>query len=173
MNQYSSPARLTTEHELEHFSSSSESLNVWLRKYAFMNQQAGMTVTYVSTLNSSSCHVVGYHALAAGSVNRELTPGRLQKGIENHPVLVIILARLAVDAAHVGRGLGRALFNDALQRVAVAADRVGVRALLVHAKDERTRAFYLQCAEFESSPMDPLQLFLSMKDIRTAGAIST
>jgi hypothetical protein len=58
------------------------------------------------------------------------------------------------------------LLRDALIRVASAADEVGIRALLIHAKDERAREFYMRCAEFEPSPTDPLHLFLLMKDLR-------
>ena len=60
------------------------------------------------------------------------------------------------------------LLRDALIRIDRAADEIGVRALLVHAKDEGARAFYLRAAEFEPSPTDPLHLFLLMKDLRRA-----
>ena len=46
------------------------------------------------------------------------------------------------------------------------ADEIGIRALLIHAKDESAREFYMKCAEFEPSPTDPLHLFLLMKDLR-------
>jgi hypothetical protein len=49
-----------------------------------------------------------------------------------------------------------------------AASEIGVRALLVHAKDANARRFYLRIAEFEESPTDPLHLFLLMKDLRRA-----
>lgn len=77
----------------------------------------------------------------------------------------MLLARLAVDAGHKGIGLGRALLKDALIRTARAADIAGIRALLVHAKDEAARDWYLQW-EFEPSATDPLHLFLLMKDIK-------
>jgi predicted N-acetyltransferase YhbS len=79
---------------------------------------------------------------------------------------VVLLARLAVDSSVQGKGLGRALLRDALIRVAGAAEEIGIRVLLLHAKDEGARDFYLKCAEFESAPTDPLHLFLLMKDLR-------
>jgi GNAT superfamily N-acetyltransferase len=87
------------------------------------------------------------------------------KGIPQHPVPVMILARLAVDLQHQGAGLGKALLKDALLRTAQAADIAGIRALLVHAKDEPARQWYLNW-EFEPSPSDPFHLFLLMKDIK-------
>jgi len=79
---------------------------------------------------------------------------------------VIILTRMGVDLTEQGRGLGKALVKDALQRVVSAGREIGVRALLIHAESEQARAFYLHIADFEPSPTDPLQLFLLMKDLR-------
>jgi GNAT superfamily N-acetyltransferase len=109
--------------------------------------------------------VVGYYALAAGSVEPEQAPERIKKGLARHPVPVILLARLAVDRHEQGKGLGAALLKDALIRAAAAADEIGVRAVLVHAKDEDARAFY-ERFDFEPSPTDPLHLYLLMKDLK-------
>ena len=92
-------------------------------------------------------------------------PPRISKGLPRHAVPVMLLARLAVDHRHQGIGLGRALLKDALIRIARAADIAGMRALLVHAKDEAARQWYLQW-EFEPSPTDPFHLFLLMKDLK-------
>jgi len=83
----------------------------------------------------------------------------------------MILARLAVDLRQQGVGLGKALLKDALLRTSQAADIAGIRALLVHAKDESARQWYLNW-EFEPSPSDPFHLFLLMKDLKAilAGA---
>jgi GNAT superfamily N-acetyltransferase len=108
--------------------------------------------------------VAGYYTLAAGSVRRDDTPPRVAKGLGNYPVPVILLARLAVDRTEQGKGLGAALLKDAILRAAQAADIVGCRALLVHAKDQAAQAFYRRFG-FESSPVDELHLYLLMKDI--------
>ena len=57
------------------------------------------------------------------------------------PIPVVVLARLAVDQNEVGRGLGRALFQDAAKRVVHAAEAVGIRGLIVHALSEDAIAF--------------------------------
>ncbi|WP_426149127.1 hypothetical protein [Polaromonas sp. DSR2-3-2] len=61
--------------------------------------------------------------------------------------------------------LGRALLKDALLRCAQAADIAGIRALLVHAKDDAARQWYLKW-EFEPSETDPFHLFLLLKDLK-------
>lgn len=92
---------------------------------------------------------------------------RIAKGLANHPIGVVLLARLAVDRSQQGKGLGKALLFDALSRVEEAADIVGVRAVLVHAIDDAARRFYLHF-EFEECPVDPYQLLLLLKDLRRA-----
>jgi GNAT superfamily N-acetyltransferase len=87
------------------------------------------------------------------------------KGLARHPVPVMILARFAVDRPHQGKGLGRALLKDALLRTLSVSDIVGIRALLVHAKDDTARKWYLNW-DFEPSPTDPLHLFLMIKDLK-------
>jgi GNAT superfamily N-acetyltransferase len=100
-----------------------------------------------------------------GSVEASTAPDRLIKGLPKHPVPVMILARLAVDVQHQGLGLGAALLKDALLRTTQAADIAGIRALLVHAKDDNIRNWYLNW-EFEPSVTDPLHLFLLIKDLK-------
>lgn len=81
------------------------------------------------------------------------------------PVPVILLSRLAVDHTEQGAGLGRNLLRDTILRSVDAAEIVGVRALVVHALNDRTRAFYAHF-DFEPSPTDPLHLLLLVKDAR-------
>jgi len=99
-------------------------------------------------------------------VAHELASTRVRKGQARHAIPVILLARLAVDRALQGQGVGAALLKDALLRTAAAAETIGARALLVHAKDEQAREFYEHFG-FEPSPSDPLHLMLVMKDLKT------
>lgn len=109
--------------------------------------------------------MVGFYSLTVGSVEPGDAPVRVMKGLSRHPVPVIVLARLAVDKSHQGKGLGRALLKDALLRTSQAADIVGIRALIVHAKNDEARRWYMQW-EFEPSPTDPFHLFLLLKDLK-------
>jgi GNAT superfamily N-acetyltransferase len=155
------PVLLTSEHIRDPFDCGVVPLNEYLQKYSLQNQQNRSARTYVATRGT---RVVGYYTLTAGSVNRSETPDRIAKGLANHPVPIILLARLAADQSEQGKGLGKALLKDALIRVAQAADLIGCRALLVHAKDESAKNFYLRFG-FEPSPTNELHLFLLMKDL--------
>ena len=107
---------------------------------------------------------MGYYTLAANSVSRSDTPDRVAKGLANYPVPVILLARLAIDRSEQSQGLGKGLLKDAMLRVVNAADIVGCRALLVHAKDSSASAYYEKFG-FVSSPTHELHLYLLVKDI--------
>ncbi len=82
-----------------------------------------------------------------------------------HPIGVILLARLAVDRSLQAQGYGRALMADAAVRTLQAADLVGARAMLVHARDEQAASFYERLG-FIHSPTDALHLMVLIKDLR-------
>jgi len=155
---------LTQTHDLSSFDCGTASLNEWLRRFAWRNQQADAAKVYVAHHRDDV--VVGYHSLTASSVRRDDAPARVAKGLANHPIGVALLGRLAVDRRQKGKGLGRALMLDALLRTAQAADTIGIRALLVHAIDEDARRSYLHF-NFEPAPVDPMHLMLLIKDLRT------
>ena len=140
------------------------SLNEWLRKHALQSHRSGGWRVFVTT--ETDPHVVGYCALAAGAVMPRAAPARLARGLAaNQPVPVVLLGRLAVDARHQGQHVGRSLLLDAMSRVLQAGELIGIRALLVHAVDERAGEWYAQFG-FERSPTHPLHLILLLKDLR-------
>jgi GNAT superfamily N-acetyltransferase len=123
---------------------------------------------YVTTPADGEPVVVGYYALAASQVEPDAAAARTLKGQpKGRPVPAILLARLAVDREHQGGGVGRSLLQDALLRCVEAAASIGARVLLVHAKHDEVKAWYMQY-DSEESPTDPLHLLLMMKDIRAA-----
>jgi GNAT superfamily N-acetyltransferase len=155
------PRKLTSADVREGFDSGAPELDEWLARYSWQNQRANNAVTYVSVLDE---RVVGYYAIAVASVASEAAPERVGKGAPRQ-VPCLLLARLAVDRSMQGFGLGRGLLADALKRTVGLADSVGIRALLVHSRDETAREFYLAQAEFRESPTDQLHLMLPVQDI--------
>lgn len=159
---YESVRKLAPADATDGFDCGQPPLNQFLQRYALVNQKAHSTQTYVCCWRGD---LVGFYSLAVGSVDPEVAPARVMKGLAGHPEPVMILARLAVDRGHQGKGLGKALLKDALLRTAQAADIAGIRCLLVHAKDETARQWYASW-EFEPSPTDPYHLFLMLKDLK-------
>ena len=155
------PTILTKEHDRNSFDCGVPALNDYLKKYALQNQKKHAARTYVATRGN---RIVAYYSLAYGSVSLEETPQSVKSGLPRHPVPVILLARLAVDSSEQGRGLGAALLKDALLRTIQAAEIAGLRAMLVHAKDDSAKRFYEKFG-FEPSPIDAYHLFLRVPDI--------
>jgi GNAT superfamily N-acetyltransferase len=159
---YEPVRKLTASDAVDLFDCGQPALDQFLQRFALVNQKSNSAQTYVSCSEGS---VVGFYSLVVGSVEPATAAPRVIKGIPQHPVPVMILARLAVATPHQRAGLGKALLRDALKRTAQASDIAGIRALLVHAKDEPARQWYLNW-EFEPSASDPFHLFLLLKDIK-------
>ena len=155
------PALLTKEHHRNSFNCGVPALNDYLKRYALQNQKKHTAKTYVATRGN---RIVGYYSLAYGSVSLEEAPQGVKSGLPRHPIPVILLARLAVDSTEQGHGLGAALLKDALLRTIQAAEIAGLRAMLVHAKDDSAKGFYERFG-FEPSPIDAYHLFLRLSDI--------
>ena len=162
MSVYEPIRKLTAADSVHAFSCGEPALDLFLQRYALVNQQANSAQTYVCC---KTAVITGFYSLTVGSVASTSTTPRVIKGLCRHPVPVMILARLAVDRAHQHKGVGKALLRDALFRTAQAADIVGIRALLVHAKSKAARDWYLGF-DFEPSPSDPMHLFLLLKDFK-------
>ena len=160
---------LTAEQVVAGFDCGSVAQTNWLIQHALQSHRAGLSRVYVLRgLDEPDHRVVGYYALSAGSVAPVDAPQRMRQGAGRYQQPVVILTRLGVDRGVQRAGLGRALVVDALRRVAVASEVIGVRALLIHCETEAARDFYLRLAKFDASPTDPMHLILLMKDLRRA-----
>lgn len=156
---YERPRPIRSDDRVAAFDCGEPSLDDYLRTKALANHLAGGARCYVTTAGGE---VVGYYALAAGSVRRAQAPGRIARQMPE-PVPVVLLGRLAVDRAHAGAGLGAGLLRDAILRTVFAAEQVGVRALIVNALTESAVAFYTRHG-FTPSPTDPRHLMILLKD---------
>ena len=154
----SAPEPLAADHDLTAFECGEASLDEWLKRRAHTNQLNGASRTFVVLDESRS--VVGFYALAAGAVAHERAPGGVRRNMPD-PIPVLVLGRLAVAQRAQGLKLGPALLQDAVLRAMAVSENAGVRALLVHALNERARAFYEHYG-FRASPVDPMALMLRL-----------
>lgn len=142
-----------------------EPLNDYLKKYALQNQKKDAARTYVAATEEN--RIVGYYTLVFGSVLFEEATQEISAGLGKYLIPIILLARLAIDVGEKGKGLGKALMRDALLRAVRASEIAGLRAVLVHAKDETAKNFYEKLG-FKTSPHNEFHLFLKISDIRTS-----
>jgi predicted N-acetyltransferase YhbS len=155
----SAPTPLTAAHDTSAFTCTHDSLTMWLQKRALVNVISGASRSYVVCDDAQK--VIGYYALAAGSVASEAVPGRLRRNMPD-PLPVIVLGRLAVHTDWSGKGIGSALLKDAVLRSIQAADLIGVRALMCHAIDDDAKAFYLKHG-FVASPLDERMVLVGLR----------
>lgn len=159
--------KLDRRHDVDAFDCGKEPLNRFLSRYALQNQKAGASQSYVAVSGDT---VIGYYTLVVGEIAYERAADRLKKGLARHPVPVMVLARLAIATGQQGRGLGAGLLKDAMLRTLQAADIAGIRAFVVHAKDDEAKAFY-ERYDFEAAPTDPYHLHMLLKDARASLAV--
>lgn len=159
----SPPVPLTAGHDLSGFDCGDPALNDWLRHRALKNESR-FSRTYVVCADG---RVVAYFCISAGAVERAAAPGKIRRNAPD-TIPVSIIGRLAVSRDHAGKGLGADILSDALRRIAVASRSIGIGAVLVHAKDDAAKHFYMSCAEFIEYPEDSRTLFLPIETVIAA-----
>lgn len=161
----SRPEPLTKDHILDQFDCGKEPLTSWLKKYALQSQAGQHTKTMVIAEGKA---VIGYYSYSVISVDHsDSTPERVKKGFAKHPIPVFLIARLALDERHQGKGIGSRLLRHALKgaaSIAASGDGVPIRAVIVDAIDDEARAFYSGW-DFVEFPADSLRMWLLMKDL--------
>ena len=158
---YASPELLAGERILAGFDCGSGALNAWLARRALRNQSSGTSRTWV-VVEVETGQVVAFYASSTASVLRSSAPKNI--GL-NQPeeMPAVLLARTGVDSRHQGRGLGAALLKHFMLKAIEVAQSVGVRVLLIHAKDQSAKNFYEHYG-FVESPLDPLVMMMLLTD---------
>ncbi len=122
--------------------------------------------TYVA-VRPAEKRVSGYYTLASGAVSFQHLPSKAAKKLPRHPAPVALLARLAVDQAAQGRGLGKLLLLDALKRCLDLSGQLGIHAVEVDAIDQEAKAFYEKFG-FVALGDNELHLYLPLATIEAA-----
>jgi hypothetical protein len=126
------PLLLTADHVVDELNSGTPPLDNWLRLRALNNQHGGASRSWVVVDDTS--RVVAFYASATSAILR--SRGH-QPGARNQPdeLPAILLARLAVDIDHHGRGLGADLLKHFIVKAIEVSELGGVHVVLVHAKE--------------------------------------
>lgn len=156
----SPPVPLTADHDVSGFDCGVPVLDAWLKHRARKNE-GRFSRTYV--VCDGNC-VAAYFCIASGSVERAAAPSKVRRNAPDI-IPVSVIGRLAVSCEYAGRGLGADILADALIRIALASRSIGIGAVLIQAKDENARRFYMACAEFVEYPADSNMLFLPIETV--------
>jgi predicted GNAT family N-acyltransferase len=161
---------LGSNHDRAAFSCAQDELTTYLRKYALQHARRHIAATTV-LVAAGSTTVIGYHTLSATRLNLGDLPADVGRKFPNFAegVPATLIGRLAVDSRFDGKGHGRAILMNALEKAHQTTTAVASAFVLVRAIDDRAAAFYSRYG-FVSLPDQPHRLFLPMKTI--AGLMS-
>jgi len=163
--------RLEEGDEVDSFDCGDSSLNSYLKRHAWANQEKlSIGVSYVAVDEAAPRAVLGYFTLAMAGVRRELFPRKYVRGMPPYDLPLVLLARLAVDRRFAGRGLGHALISEAFRISLRAADEVGCRCIVTDAYRDRvswyTRYGFIPIEGAEED--GPQRMFLDIRTLRAA-----
>jgi GNAT superfamily N-acetyltransferase len=157
----------TADQDRSQFSCGNILLDEFLRFRVGQYEKRSLGKTFVAiTKDSRQGHktVIGYYALAAGSIEFQNLPIPAARKLPKHPVPIVLLARLAVDKSSQGKGLGEGLLIDSLQRSLSLSADLGIHAVVVEAIDDSAASFY---KKYGFIPLldDSLHLYLPIATI--------
>jgi GNAT superfamily N-acetyltransferase len=155
------------------FRSGDPDLDRFFQKFAGQNQfKHYLGVTYVAV---ETRRIVGFATVAPGHVEIDGLPAAVRKKLPRYPLPVLRLARLAVDEAVRGQGLGVQLLRFVLELALRMASDYGCVGVAVDAKSDAVD-FYkkygfisVDLAEGQSDARpSPIPMFLATRAIRMA-----
>jgi hypothetical protein len=146
--------RLGPHHDRSGFSCGKPPPGDFILKLVIQYEKRNLGRTYVA-VKPGELQVRGYYTIGSGAVPFTNLPAPSAHKLPRHPVLVILLARLAVDHSAKGQKLGESLPLDALGRSLTLAEALGIHAVEVNAIDQQARAFIrnLVLAHYIPSPL--------------------
>lgn len=160
---------LDSRHIVDDFDCGVDSITTFLKRYALNAPKQGTSKTWVFSANGK---VLAYYTLAIVTVDRAEATPRMAKGMPDHPIPCVLLARLGVDQSVQGEGLGAEMLESAMRKAVELSDNgLPMKAMLVHAVNEKAAEFYRHHG-FEKSPTDPLHFLMLLKYIKISFRIN-
>ena len=156
-----------TLHNTKTFHCGKPSMDQFLTRFAAKHAELGLSSTWVllEDVQAEKLPIAAYYTLAAANVGKTSLP--TQQSLPQYPIPVVLLARLAIDQQHQGKGLGAKILISALRHAVQLTDQ-GLPAfgLMLDILDEQALSFYQHFDFFEPMTDDPMRLFASMDNLR-------
>ena len=157
---------LTKNHERVEFDCGDDDLNRYLQRTARQHLEKGMSKTFVLIDDNSPSKILGYYTLAACEVHVEKLPRKYSKKYPSK-VPAAKLARLAVSKIKQRQGCGTIMMVNAIERILLVSNNLGIIGFFVDAKSEEAKGYYEKYG-FISLPDNPLELFLPIATLQQA-----
>lgn len=168
MNQEHDAAPYTIEplseaHNREAFSCGVDVLDRYLQRQAGQDIRKHFAAVFVLTPDGKT--IAGFYTLSAHAISLGDLPADVAKKLPRYPnIPATLLGRLAVSMSFRGRGIGELLLFDAFHRVLANNHEIASAVLVVDAKNDVARAFYLR-HDFIPLPSHSNRLFYPVKTI--------
>lgn len=148
-------------HDRQGFECGVPALDEYLRRFADQHRRRGISSVYVLTESSQPERILGYYTLSAAEVDRQCLAEVERKKLPGYPVPCFRMGRLACRTDQRGLGMGKLLLGCAVDRCLKARQQVAAYALVVDAKDDVAKAFYVHFG-FKTLQDAPLTLYLPL-----------
>jgi GNAT superfamily N-acetyltransferase len=152
-------------HNRPAFSCKHEALNVYLKEKASQELQKRVAAVYVLTPDGKT--IAGYYTLSQYTIEPGELPDEVAKRLRlprYDKLPATLLGRLARSEQFKGAGLGEILLMGALEKALLHSRNIASLAVVVDAKDEKARNFYLSYG-FIALPDLPNRLFMLMQTV--------
>jgi GNAT superfamily N-acetyltransferase len=158
---------LAKHHDRAAFSCGVPDLDGYLKTQASQDMRRKANAVFVMTTGESPTRVLGYFTLCAYTVSQAVVPEAARRYVPRYPLVsATLIGRLAVDAAHQGRGLGAILLARALRKAYENTDVMGSSMIVVDALDDRASRFY--AVHGFTQLADSMRLILPMQTVADA-----
>ena len=130
-------------HDRQGFECGVPALDEYISRFAEQHRRRGISSVYVLTDSAQPERILGYYTLSAAEVDGQRLSEAERKKLPRFPVPSFRMGRLACRSDQQGRGLGKLLLGCAVDRCLKAREQVAAYALVVDAKDDAAKAFYV------------------------------
>jgi len=149
----------TSQHDRAGFVCGITALDDYLRQRAGQHQRDGIATIHVLADDGEPSRILGYCALSVAQLYLHELSETDRKRLPAWPVPAMRMGRLAVAATEQGKGYGRMLLGHAVNLARSVRLTMGVRVLIVDAKDASAAAFYRGYG-FRQTASEALTLYL-------------
>ena len=129
-------------HDRAGFDCGVEPLNRYLRQLAAQHRTKGIATTFVLVDADQPARILGYYALSAAALSFETLTDADRKGLPAYPIPAVRIGRLAAATSARGQGIGELLLQNAIKRILLTRNTLGVYAVVVEAKNAAAEGFY-------------------------------
>lgn len=162
MNRLSLP--LSSLHNRNDFSCGNDMLDNYLKLQANQDIKRKLTACFVLIENNSDI-IQGYYTLSNNSIPLNDIPTKIQKRLPSSytSIPTILIGRLAIEKKFQGKGIGKILLIDALNRCFEISKNIGSFAVIVDPIDQSAESFYNKYGFIKLH--DSGKMFLAMKTV--------